>query len=97
MKKIFVVGFVFCFLPIMDSLTVPGQLIIQQDTEWSYMLTYGDVQQEIRRRYVGESPVSWADGFSGQQFVSQVLTVYDGFRLPAPFLITGKVSSHRVY
>ncbi len=83
--KLFVVGLIFFLLPIINSLPVPGQQTIQRDAEWSYTLMYGDVEQEVRRRYIDESPVPWADGFSGQQFTSQVLTVYDGFRLPAPF------------
>lgn len=85
MKKIFTVGLVLFLFPIINPSIVLSQQTVKQETEWSYTLTYGDVQQEVRRCYIGESTVPWADGFSGQQFVSQVLTVYDGFRLPTPF------------
>jgi hypothetical protein len=85
MKKIFVVGLVFLFLTVMDSSIILGLHTVQPDTEWDYTLTYGDVQQEVRRQYIGESPIPWADGFTGQQFVSQVLTIHDGFRIPEPF------------
>jgi hypothetical protein len=85
MKKILAFGLVFMFLTLGDSLAVPALQTVQPDTEWDYTLKYGDVQKEVRRQYIDESNVPWANGFSGQQFVSQVLTIHDGFRVPEKF------------
>jgi hypothetical protein len=85
MKKILAFGLVFIFLTLGDSLAVPARQTVQPDTEWDYTLKYGDVQKEVRRQYIDESNVPWANGYSGQQFVSQVLTIHDGFRVPEKF------------
>ena len=58
---------------------------IYNNYEWGYILKFGDVEQEVRRHYIGESNVPWADGLSGQQFNSQILTTQDGFYLPEEF------------
>ena len=85
MKKILVIGLVFLFLTLMFSSLVPAKQTVQTDNEWGYILKYGDVEQEVRRQYVGELNVPWANGFSGQQFISQILTIRDGFRVPESF------------
>ncbi len=85
MKKIIIIGLVLMFLTlIFSNLVLTGQTI-QTNNEWGYLLKYGDVEREVRRLYTGESNVPWADGFSGQQFISQVLTIRDGFRIPESF------------
>ncbi|VVB60616.1 Pectate lyase superfamily protein [uncultured archaeon] len=85
MKKIIIIGLVLMFLTlIFSNLVLTGQTI-QTNNEWEYLLKHGDVEQEVRRHYTGESNVPWSDGFSGQQFISQVLTIRDGFRLPESF------------
>jgi hypothetical protein len=85
MKKILVVWLVFVFLTLVVSGAVPKEQTVQMNLEWGYTLQYGDVEKEVRRQYVGESDIPWTEGFSGQQFVSQVLTIRDGFRLPEAF------------
>lgn len=85
MKKIIIIGLVLMFLTlIFSNLVLTGQTI-QTNNEWRYLIKYGDVEQEVRRHYTGELNVPWADGFSGQQFISQVLTIRDGFRIPESF------------
>jgi hypothetical protein len=85
MKNVLVIGIVFMFLTIPFSSVPLAKQIPRTDNEWGYLLTYGDVQHELRRQYIGESPVPWATGFSGQRFVSQVLMIRDGFGLPQGF------------
>jgi hypothetical protein len=85
MKKIIIFQFVFILLMLIFSNLVLGKQTIQADNEWRYLLKYGDVERELRRYYVGESNVPWADEFSGQQFVSQVLMIRDGFCIPESF------------
>lgn len=85
MKKIIVIGLVFMFLTLIFSSLVIAEQTIHTDNEWGYILKYGDVEREVKRHYIGESSVPWAYGFSGKQFVSQVLTIRDGFRFPEAF------------
>jgi len=70
-------------------LLFPSKLLaeqtIQSDNEWGYILKYGDVEQEMRRQYYGESQVPWAAGFSAQRYDSRVLTIRDGFYVPDSF------------
>jgi hypothetical protein len=85
MKQILVIGLVCMFLMVTCSHLVLAEQITYTDNEWGYILEYGDVEQELRRQYVGEAPVPWATGLSGQKFVSKVLTTRDGFLLPQAF------------
>jgi hypothetical protein len=85
MKKILVIGLVFMVLTISFSSVSLAEQMTRTDNEWGYILRYGDVQQEMRRQYIGESPVPWTTGFTGQRFISQVLTIRDGFWLPQAF------------
>jgi hypothetical protein len=92
MKKILVLGLMFLFLSLGISVAVPAEPIAQTQSEWGYILQYGDVQKVVRRQYTGQSPVPWADGCTGQQFVSEVLTTHDGFQLPEPFFLHWQVA-----
>jgi hypothetical protein len=85
MKKIKIIGIVFLFFNLTFSNLMLAKQVIQKDNGWGYILKYGDVEQEVRRQYIGESRIPWTDMFYGQQFNSQILTIHDGFLLPEEF------------
>jgi len=62
MKKILVIGLVIMFLLLIFSYLVPAEQSIRSDNEWGYLLKYGDVEQEVRRQYIGQSQVPWTAG-----------------------------------
>ena len=79
MKSILVIWFVCVILTIPGMQHVPAEQLAHSDDEWSYLLSYGDVVQEVHRQFVGEALVPWAPGYVGQKFVSKLLTIRDGF------------------
>jgi len=72
----------------MSSLVTAKQQTIynyNNNDEWGYILKFRDVEQEVRRKFIGESNVPWADRFSAKRFDSQILTICDGFCFPEEF------------
>ena len=61
MKKIKIIGFVFMLFMLKFSDLAIAKQAVQADNEWDYILKYGDVKRELRRYYVGESNIPWAD------------------------------------
>ena len=84
-KKIIVIILVVIFLTLVFLNGISAKQKLNIHGGWKYKLNYGDVEKEVKRQFIGESPIPWADGFSGKQFISKVLTVRDGFRLPETF------------
>ena len=82
-KKIIVLVSTFLTLVFVNG--IPAEQKLNINGGWKYKLNYGDVEKEVKRQFIGESLIPWADGFSGKQFISQVLTVRNGFRLPETF------------
>jgi hypothetical protein len=84
-KKIIVIVLVFTFLTLVFSNGIPAKQRMNINGGWKYKLNYGDVEKEVKRQFLGESFIPWADSYSGKQFFSQILTVRDGFCLPETF------------
>ena len=95
-KKIIVIILVFTFFTLVFSNGKPTERRLNIDGRWEYKLNYGYVEKEVKKQYMGDFPVPWADGFSGKQFVSQLLTVRDGFHLSEEIFATGNVRSRKV-
>jgi len=61
-------------------------LEVIENCSQEYILEYDDSRKEIRRQFVGESPVPWATGYSGDRYESQILTVKEGFEFPETYI-----------
>jgi len=78
-----------CAKALSDDLVFPFLVTSKENNlineQWTYMLDIGDVEKEIRQWYAGESTITWTNNVSGQCFISQLLTLKDGFLLPEAF------------
>jgi len=63
-----------------------------------YILQYDDSIKEVRRQYIDHSAVPWASGYSGDRYVSEMLTVEEGFELSDAYIaqFQNELTEHQV-